>query len=153
MITFFTQGSNKVFAVASDHKFSDQEIAQLSWLFGGAKRRVSNKLKGKFIGPRKEMVTPWSTNAVEITQNMGLCGIWRIEEFTPTKDEHPAYDRMLQSLYSGLDQKIFTVDDNVAPIIYIDDIRAYNQEQGLALSPEDEDYLDSLSKKLGRKLT
>lgn len=153
MITFFTQGSSKVFAVASDHNFSEQETDKLSWLFGGARRRVSNKLKGKFIGPRKEMVTPWSTNAVEITQNMGLCGIWRIEEFTSTKDEHPAYDRMLQSLYNGLDQKIFTVDDSVAPIIYIDDIRAYNQEQGLALSPEEEDYLDSLAKKLGRKLT
>jgi phosphoribosylformylglycinamidine synthase len=27
------------------------------------------------------MITPWSTNAVEITQNMGIEGIIRIEEF------------------------------------------------------------------------
>ena len=71
------------------------------------------------------MVTPWSTNAVEITQNMGLCGIWRIEEFTRTKDEHPHYDKMLQSVYDGLNQKLFTVDSTVAPIVYIDDIRSY----------------------------
>lgn len=153
MITFFSKGSSTIFAVASDHQFSQQEIDKLSWLFGGALCRVSRSLKGRYVGPRKEMVTPWSTNAVEITQNMGLCGIWRIEEFTRTKEEHPHYDKMLQSVYDGLNQKLFTVDSTVAPIVYIDDIRSYNREQGLALSAEEEDYLDNLAKKLGRKLT
>ena len=42
------------------------------------------------------MITPWSTNAVEITQNMGLHGILRIEEFDEAQDENAAFDPMLK---------------------------------------------------------
>ena len=38
-----------------------------------------NLKEGCFVGTRREMITPWSTNAVEITQNMGLEGAGRIE--------------------------------------------------------------------------
>ena len=45
---------------------------------------------------------------VEITQNMGLEGISRIEEYFPVKDENADYDPMLQRMYKGLDQNVFT---------------------------------------------
>ena len=38
-------------------------------------------------------------------------------------------------------------------ILEIDDISEYNQKEGLALNAEEVEYLENLSKKLGRKLT
>ena len=52
-------------------------MEKLSWLFGGQPQISANEIKGKFVGPRAAMVTPWSTNAVEITQNMGVSAIER----------------------------------------------------------------------------
>ncbi len=128
-------------------------IARLQWLFGNAEYIQSERIDGTFIGPRKEMITPWSTNAVEITQNMGIKGIERIEEFTVTPDDNPTFDPMLQRVYHGLDQSIFTIDKKPEPVQFIDDIAAYNQKEGLALSGDEIDYLNALSKKLNRKLT
>ena len=153
MVVFFKKGAAKVIAVESDHRFNDEEKEKLSWLFGGATPLVSTSVKGRFIGPRKEMVTPWSTNAVEITQNMGLQGITRIEEFLLTRDEEPRFDKMLQRLYDGLNSRVFTTSRQPEPIVYIDDIAEYNRSEGLALSPDEEQYLRDLSAKLGRPLT
>ncbi len=153
MVVFFKKGSNYIIAVETNHKFSESEKEKLSWLFGGAKPLASTSLKGRYIGPRKEMITPWSTNAVEITQNMGLEGITRIEEFHLTKDDSPKYDKMLQRVYEGLNSKIYTINKTPDPIIYIDDISEYNKQEGLALSLDEEQYLRELSKKLGRPLT
>ncbi len=153
MVVFFKKGSNHIIAVETNHKFSDSEKEKLSWLFGGAKPLASTSLKGRYIGPRKEMITPWSTNAVEITQNMGLEGISRIEEFDMTRDENPKYDKMLQRIYEGLNSKLYTINKTPDPIVYIDDISEYNKQEGLALSPDEEEYLRELSKKLGRPLT
>ena len=103
-----------------------------------------DKLKGTFIGPRKEMITPWSTNAVEITQNMGIGNIKRIEEFHVSGSKNPHYDPMLQSVYKGLDQNIFTIDKQPDPVFYIDDIREYNLKEGLALNEDEIIYLEEL---------
>ena len=105
------------------------------------------------MGPRREMITPWSTNAVEITQNMGIEGISRIEEFFLSREEEPRFDKMLQRVYDGLNSKIFTVNKTPDPIVYIDDISEYNRQEGLALSADEEQYLRELSEKLGRPLT
>ncbi|MCM1093020.1 MAG: phosphoribosylformylglycinamidine synthase [Lachnospiraceae bacterium] len=153
MVVYFKKGANLIIAVETDHRFSGEESQKLSWLFGGAVQLSSTSLKGRFIGPRREMITPWSTNAVEITQNMGLDGISRIEEFHRVTDESPAYDKMLQRVYEGLNSRVFTVDKTPDPIVYIDDISEYNKKEGLALSNEEEQYLRDLSKKLGRPLT
>jgi phosphoribosylformylglycinamidine (FGAM) synthase-like enzyme len=110
-------------------------------------------LKGCFIGPRREMITPWSTNAVEITQNMGLTGVLRIEEYFPVKDENAEYDPMLQRMYKGLNQEIFTVNIKPQPIVHIENLEEYNEKEGLALSREEMDYLLKVEKDLGRKLT
>ncbi|MDE7410728.1 MAG: phosphoribosylformylglycinamidine synthase [Paramuribaculum sp.] len=153
MVVFFKKGASEVIAVECSHRLSGDEIEKLCWLFSGAKPLSGTSLKGTFIGPRKEMITPWSTNAVEITQNMGIEGITRIEEFHRCADETPVFDKMLQRVYSGLNSKVFTTSIKPEPIIYIDDISEYNKTEGLALSAEEEKYLRELSEKLGRKLT
>ncbi|HLW05942.1 MAG TPA: phosphoribosylformylglycinamidine synthase, partial [Marinilabiliaceae bacterium] len=95
----------------------------------------------------------WSTSAVEITQNMGVSGIIRIEEFFRVESEKSKFDPMLQRLYKGLEQNVFSINKQPEPIVNIEDIAAYNQEEGLALNDEEIEYLNSLSTRLGRKLT
>lgn len=152
MITFFKKGANTIYAVGADHALSPKELEKLEWLLGGIQVQ-DDTLRGTFIGPRKEMITPWSTNAVEITQNMAMTGIERIEEFTTTKEKDPKYDKMLQRVYHTLDSDTFTITRTPDPIVYIDDIESYNKSEGLALSPEEVDYLKGLGKRLGRPLT
>lgn len=153
MVVFFKKGATLVYAVETTHKFSEEEKEKLSWLFGGATPLSGTSVKGRYIGPRKEMITPWSTNAVEITQNMGIEGITRIEQFNLSKEDGSRFDKMLEREYEGLNGKIFTVDKAPDPIVYIDDISEYNKKEGLALSPDEEQYLRNLSEKLGRPLT
>ena len=152
MITFFKKGAKTIYAVDADHALSPTEVKKLEWLLGG-QRVNDDTLRGTFIGPRREMITPWSTNAVEITQNMAMTGIARIEEFTSTRDKEPRYDKMLQRVYHVLDGDIFKVTKTPDPIVYIDDIERYNEQEGLALSPEEVDYLKGLAQRLGRPLT
>ncbi len=153
MVVFFKKGTANVIAVETDHKFTDAENQKLTWLFDGARPLVTTRLRGRYIGPRREMVTPWSTNAVEITQNMGIHGITRIEQFTLTRDEEPHFDKMLQRLYDGLRPDVFTISNTPQPVVYINDIEEYNRTEGLALSRDEERYLADLSKRLGRPLT
>jgi phosphoribosylformylglycinamidine synthase len=153
MISFFRSKANIIYAVGSAQPFQNADIQKLTWLFGNAEPLNEKVLSGYFIGPRKEMVTPWSTNAVEITQTMGISGIHRIEEFITVDNDHVKHDRMLQVLYTTLDQEIFTIHHQPEPIAEIGDIAAYSKKEGLALSQEEVDYLENVSRELGRKLT
>ena len=153
MIKFFRTSEASVIAVQMNKALSQQEIDALCWLFGGAEAVNSDSIDGCFVGPRREMVTPWSTNAVEITQNMNIGGIVRIEEFFPVTAEDADHDPMLQRLYRGLDGKIFDVNLKPAPIRVIENIEEYNEEEGLALSSEEIEYLHKVERQLGRKLT
>lgn len=153
MILFFRTPSKSVIAVECDHALNQADSDKLCWLFGEATPESEDNLKGHFIGPRREMITPWSTNAVEITQNMGLDGILRIEEYFPVKDENADHDPMLQRMYKGLDQNVFTTNRQPEPIVHIEDLEAYNEQEGLALSKEEMDYLKKVEKDLGRPLT
>ena len=80
MILFFRTPATSVIAVESSQPISQEDSKKLCWLFDNATVENEDDLKGYFVGPRREMITPWSTNAVEITQNMGIDGIIRIEE-------------------------------------------------------------------------
>ena len=153
MIQFFQSSAKTVLAVEAQHAFSPEETQKLVWLFSEASPLEAEKLEGWYVGPRREMITPWSTNAVEITQNMGLTGISRIEEYFPVASGEAEHDPMLQRIYNGLDQAIFTISKQPDPIVYIEDLEAYNQQEGLALSQEEIAYLNEVSQKLGRKLT
>ncbi|MDT0690214.1 phosphoribosylformylglycinamidine synthase [Salegentibacter sp. F188] len=153
MILFFGTQTTKVFAVETHNNLSAQDISKLNWLFGDAKKYNKSALADFFVGPRAAMITPWSTNAVEITQNMGIEGIVRIEEFLKVDENFSDFDPMLSQKYNGLDQDIFDIHINPEPIIEVDDIEAYNQKEGLALNIEEVAYLQGLADKLGRKLT
>ena len=158
MIHFFGNESTTVFAVQTKKKsnadeMSAETISKLNWLFANAHKIEKSVLTDFFIGPRAAMITPWSTNAVEITQNMGIEGIIRIEEFQKVAADFKDFDPMLSQKYSELNQDVFTININPEPILYIDNIGEYNKQEGLALNDEEVGYLDNLSKKLGRKLT
>jgi phosphoribosylformylglycinamidine synthase len=153
MIFFFGNQSNTVFAVQSQAEISTENIQKLNWLFGETQQINNKTISENFVGPRAAMVTPWSTNAVEITQNMGISGIIRIEEFQKVNANFNDFDPMLFQKYAALQQDIFTINILPEPILEIDDIAGYNQTEGLALSPEEVDYLNNLATKLNRKLT
>ncbi|MDI1356364.1 MAG: phosphoribosylformylglycinamidine synthase [bacterium] len=153
MIYFFGNQSNSVFAVQTKTDLNSEDILKLNWLFGEAHELKQVQLANFFIGPRAAMITPWSTNAVEITQNMGVSGILRIEQFEKVAADFSSFDPMLSQKYSALNQDIYTINVSPEPILDITDIAAYNKSEGLALSAEEVEYLDNLSRKLGRKLT
>ena len=152
MIRFFKTSSETIYALDIQDEFSAQDLERLTWLFGGATTVDNKTIEGEYIGPRATMITPWSTNAVEITRNMGIGGILRIEQFIPASKLND-YDPMLLQSYPKLHQKIFTIPVEPEPVRNIDDIAAYNLEEGLSLSEEEVEYLYELSKKLGRPLT
>lgn len=153
MAIVFYQKDATVYAVHYKTSENSLDTEKLEWLFSGAKRINQDSLSGFFIGPRREMITPWSTNAVEITQNMGIEGILRIEEFTAVASKDTAFDPMLQAMYNGLTQEVFTIDKQPEPVVYIEDVRAYNLKEGLALNEDEVAYLEALAEKLDRKLT
>lgn len=153
MISFFRSNSGNVYALESQQTLSSENLRALTWLFSGAEALKETSLKGYYVGPRKEMITPWSTNAIEIIQNMNIEGVIRLEEYFPVKSEDATYDPMLQALYCGLNQELFHVNLEPEEIKYITDIKAYNEAEGLALSPEEITYLEQLSERLGRPLS
>jgi Phosphoribosylformylglycinamidine (FGAM) synthase, synthetase domain len=153
MIYFFSNQSNTVFALQTAQNLSDTDITKLEWLFGGAKLKQETVLTDFFVGPRAAMITPWSTNAVEITQNMAIEGIIRIEEFHKVEEGFSDFDPMLSQKYKELNQDIYTINIQPEPIIEVSDIAAYNKQEGLSLSDEEVEYLNGLSQRLGRALT
>ncbi len=153
MILFFGQTTNKIFAVQTTQKPSTENLAKLSWLFGEQPLIEGTSLTGNFVGPRAAMITPWSTNAVEITQNMAITGILRIEEYHAVAESATDFDPMLSQKYSQLDQTIFTTNVQPEAILHIEDIAAFNEAEGLALNVEEIDYLNKVSEKIGRALT
>ena len=153
MILFFENRSGNVIAAGTTTDLKKDDVEKLIWLFGDARLLRKNRLEGRFVGPRKEMITPWSTNAVEITQNMGIGGITRIEEFFPVKTDNPGFDPMLQALYVNPGQELFTIDRVPDEIVRIHDISAYNEKEGLALNEDEITYLEGLVKFLDRPLT
>ncbi len=153
MIHFFGTKNNTVYALQSNAELTTETISKLNWLFGNAHKINEPSLDGFFIGPRATMISPWSTNAVEITQNMAIEGIFRIEEFSKVNQDFTDFDPMLSQKYQGLHQDIFTIAIQPEPILEIEDIAAYNTQEGLALSDEEVLYLENIAKKIGRKLT
>lgn len=153
MVSFFQTPSKNIIAVQTSSSLNADFIQRLTWAFSGATLLEAENVPGFFVGPRREMITPWSTNAVEITQNMGIGGIMRIEEFFPVDTNDAKHDPMLQRIYDGLNQEVFNIYKQPEPIIEIDDIETYNQQEGLALSEDEIEYLNEVSKRLNRKLT
>ncbi|MCK5079688.1 MAG: phosphoribosylformylglycinamidine synthase, partial [Bacteroidales bacterium] len=153
MILFYQISPKLFYALKVKEALSGEDKEKLCWLFGECEPVPGGKLPGVFIGPRKEMITPWSTNAVEIIRNMGVHGIERIEQYELTENPDEPFDPMLQARYNDPDQELFTIDRKPEAVTYIRDIKAYNAGEGLALSDDEVEYLNEVSEKIGRKLT
>ena len=138
MISFFRTPSNKIYAVQTTEPISPSNNDKLLWLFGGAEPLSDTVLEGIFIGPRATMITPWSTNAVEITQNMAISGIQRIEAYTVGESD---YDPMLSQKYNGLGQNVFDINIKPESVQQVENISAYNEQEGLSLNEDEIDYL------------
>lgn len=152
MILFFGSANDKVFAVQTSKNLSPKDMEKLEWLFSNQQQIKKREIEGTYIGPRATMITPWSSNAVDITHNMDISGILRIEEFRPAREKAP-FDPMLTQKYHGLNQEIFKVDIVPDPVIPVEDIEVYNRQEGLALSEEEVTYLQEVSERIGRPLT
>ena len=153
MILFFKTQKETVIATEVDHQPQPNELERLCWLYGDAMLMTTQELEGFYVGPRREMVTPWSTNAVEITQNMNLDGILRIEEFFPVASAKAEHDPMLQRMYEGIGQDVFRVEREPQPVKHVENLEEYNEAEGLALSADEITYLHEMERQLGRRLT
>jgi len=153
MILFFGNQSTKIFAVQATKALSPENTQKLTWLFGNQLLINEQNLPGHYLGPRAAMITPWSTNAVEITQNMAIKDIQRIEEYHAVEEANQDFDPMLSQKYKGLNQEIFTIDIKPEAIQHIDDIAAFNDSEGLSLNAEEITYLKNVAEKIGRPLT
>ncbi|MBT7529138.1 MAG: phosphoribosylformylglycinamidine synthase, partial [Flavobacteriaceae bacterium] len=154
MISFFGDNTrNKIFAVESNNTLTKEEVDKLTWVFGEKSIINCNEVNYTFLGPRAAMITPWSTNAVEICQNMGINSLVRIEEFNKVDFEYSDFDYMVYERFEKLDQNIFSIEVEPEKILTIENIEKYNLQEGLSLNSEEIAYLNSISKKIGRKLT
>ena len=153
MIHFFGNTNSKIFAVQTTKELTAKTISKLTWLFANEPKIAATTIDAFFVGPRAAMITPWSTNAVEITQNMGIKDIIRIEEFRAVAEDFTDFDPMISEKFNGLHQESFTIDIQPEAIIDIEDIAAFNKLEGLSLSEEEVAYLESVATKIGRKLT
>ena len=153
MIHFFGNTDSKIFAVQTTKELTAPTISKLTWLFANEPKIAASSIDAFFVGPRAAMITPWSTNAVEITQNMGITDILRIEEFTAVSEDFIDFDPMILEKYKGLHQESFTIEIEPEAILDIENIAEFNTKEGLSLSDEEVAYLESVAVKIGRKLT
>jgi phosphoribosylformylglycinamidine synthase len=153
MIHFFGNKDSKVYAVQTTKELTATTVSKLTWLFANQPKIEATSIDSFFVGPRAAMITPWSTNAVEITQNMGIKDILRIEEFTSVSEDFTDFDPMISEKFKSLQQASFTIKIMPEAILNIENIAAYNKKEGLSLSDEEVTYLEGIATKIGRKLT
>lgn len=154
MVTYFRTSDNVVIGVVSKINIQSADVKKLNWLFGNGQPVPKRDVKGPFVGPRAEMISPWKTNAVEMTVNMGVKGIERIEKFRKVRNDRDIqYDPMTQQVYESLNQESMSINRIPEPVKHIEDLDTYNREEGLALSVEEIEYLKHLATRLGRPLT
>ncbi len=139
------------YLVQSSCLLSSESIKKLSGILE-AEVLPGNTHAQKVVGPRREVVSPWSTNATEIAKNIGVTEVNRIERFVAVEGD-PVYDPMVEQLYECLSLDMLTIFDKPASLRQVEDIRAYGREAGLALSEEEVVYLEEQAKKLGRLFT
>ena len=153
MISFFESKNHNIFAVQTNNSLTKDEINKLEWLFGNSTFLLKKIIKKNLIGPRAAMVSPWSTNAVEICHNMGIYSIKRIEKYILETNRLEDFDPMLNEKFNNLNQDIFTVNIIPEKITNIDNINQFNKDEGLSLSLDEVNYLEDVSKDISRKLT
>ena len=96
MICFFGDPKQHLYVVQKELPISEEDQKKLEWLFSGYPLLRKSFIQAALVGPRINMITPWSTNAVEICHNMGINDIIRIEQFWGNEQIH-AFDSMVPS--------------------------------------------------------
>ena len=139
MILFFGDSKSKVFAVETSVKLSADNLEKISWALNSP---IINKdvIEEKFIGPKSSMISPWSTNAVEITKNMWVESLVRIEEFNNVII-NKSFDRMIHQKYDELNQKVFANTLNPEKKIIIDNSNNLELKNKIKANFEIEKYI------------
>lgn len=140
----------EAFIITAQKHLTSSDEERIAWFLHGA--TPTESLPGRYIGPRKEMVSPWSTNATDVLTNMGVEGIVRVERFERAGDQ-AHFDPMLQAIYDGLSAQSLTVTGAPAATFGVADIRDFNAKEGLALSEDEITFLEEARETLGRDLT
>lgn len=144
--------SEEAFIITAQKPLTSSDEERIAWFLQGAAPVAT--LPGRYVGPRKEMVSPWSTNAADVLKNMGIEGIIRVERFEEVNEEGSlTFDPMLQSVYHGLSPSSLSVTGEPAPTFPVANIREFNQKEGLALSEDEITFLEEARTTLGRDLT
>ncbi|RIL08508.1 MAG: phosphoribosylformylglycinamidine synthase, partial [Proteobacteria bacterium] len=153
MHAYFFSCENLVYLVEANHPIDSESLAKISWLTQ-APYFQGSMVSGAFLGPRREMITPWSSNACDILSNMGISGVLRMEYFERISDpNHSKHDPMLQAVYNDLDNSTLHVDGAAQASFEVENLREFNREAALALSDEEISFLEDAQRELGRRLT
>ena len=160
--------------VASDAPLSDADALQLKALLAAERVTPPDATQSLFlITPRIGTISPWSSKATNIAHNCGLTHIERIERGMAVHlsgslktDERAAWatllhDRMTESVLPDFQaaEQLFAQHDNpsCASVDILgggkDALLAANAEMGLALSPDEVDYLLENYRALNRNPT
>ena len=160
--------------VASDAPLSDADALQLKALLSAEWVNTPDAEQSLFlITPRIGTISPWSSKATNIAHNCGLAHIERIERGmavrlagslkTGEREQWEAllHDRMTESVLPSFQaaEQLFAQHDNpsCASVDILgggkDALLAANAEMGLALSPDEVDYLLENSRALNRNPT
>ena len=78
MTIVFYQKDATIYAVQYQASENPLDVSKLEWLFSGAHKIKGDAVQGYFIGPRREMITPWSTMPLRLPRIWGLavfCGL------------------------------------------------------------------------------
>jgi len=152
MILFFKKNLT-YYVVETTVQLSEDDQAKLTWLFDNADQLAVTNVEGFFVGVYPEVISPWSTNAVEITQIMQMKNIHRIEKFAKVEEDFKVSDPLTQNKYTGLSQQLFETNRTLEPVLNIESVKQYDKEQSLSLNENEIKYLENLSLELDRKLT
>ncbi|PZR07003.1 MAG: phosphoribosylformylglycinamidine synthase [Archangium gephyra] len=136
---------------------TDTEHASLVQLLTYGPTQPARKVEGRtfVVVPRLGTVSPWSSKATDIARNCGLEAVQRIERgivWTLAHGQAP-FDRMTESVLPSLDaaSEIFTRHQpRPLKTIPLGELKAANVKLGLALAPDEIDYLVENFTKLGR---
>jgi len=160
--------------VASDAPLSDADVSQLKALLSAERVNTSDAAQSLFlITPRIGTISPWSSKATDIARNCGLAHIERIERGMAVSlsgslktDERAQWaallhDRMTESVLPDFQaaEQLFSQhnDQSFATIDILhggkDALLQANAEMGLALSPDEVDYLLENYRALNRNPT
>ncbi|MBF0128328.1 MAG: phosphoribosylformylglycinamidine synthase, partial [Magnetococcales bacterium] len=145
-----------VYFVEQDAALDPEEARVLAALLNGA--RPGELVKAcRYVIPRPGTISPWSTKATEIVRGCGLTKVRRVEHGAVyASDERPVYDRMTQAVANDAVIQVW-LHRHKSPrslvMVPLEGLVRVNGAMGLALSPDEIDYLTAHFRQVGRDPT